>query len=210
LADEWKESIIAPIYKKDDKTDCRNYTDIPLFSSTYKLLSSVLLSRLNPYAEKLLGVISVDLDAAGKQTDQTFCICQIFQKKWEYNEAVPQLFTNFMKAYYSVRREVLFNILNEFGIPTQLVKLIKLCLHETSSTVQVGKHWSDMFPFKNGWKPRRSIAILFIVALRYAITRDQVNQDDLKLNGTHKFLVYADDVKYWNEAYVCIRSFSCC
>ena len=25
LSEEWKESIILPIYKKDDKTDCSNY-----------------------------------------------------------------------------------------------------------------------------------------------------------------------------------------
>ena len=31
-------------------------------------------------------------------------------------------------------------------------------------------------------------------ALEYAIRRAQVYQDGLKLNGTHQFLVYADDV----------------
>jgi hypothetical protein len=35
--------------------------------------------------------------------------------KWEYNEAVHQLFIDFMKAYDSVR-EVLYNILIEFGV----------------------------------------------------------------------------------------------
>jgi hypothetical protein len=143
---------------------------------------------------KLLGIISVDLDATGKQTDQIFCNRQIFEKKWEYNKAVHQLFTKFMKAYDSVRRGVLFNILNEYGIRMQLVKLIKLCLNETSSTVQVGRLWSDMFPIKNGWKKYALSPMLFNVALQYAIRRDQVNQDGLKLNGTHHLLVYVDDV----------------
>jgi len=51
-----------------------------------------------------------------------------------------------------------------------------------------------MFPNKNGWKPDALSPLLFIIALQYAIRRDQVNQDGLKLNGTHKLLVYADDV----------------
>jgi hypothetical protein len=37
----------------------------------------------------------------------------------------------FKKAYDSARREVLFNILKEFGIPMKLVRLIKMCLNET-------------------------------------------------------------------------------
>jgi preprotein translocase subunit YajC len=37
-----------------------------------------------------------------------------------------------------------------------------------------------------------SLLVIFVSA--YFITRVQVNQDGLKLNGTHQFLVYADDV----------------
>jgi hypothetical protein len=36
--------------------------------------------------------------------------------------------------------------------------------------------------------------LLFNIALEYVIGGVQVNQDGLKLNGTHKILVYADGV----------------
>jgi len=41
------------------------------------------------------------------------------------NETVQQLFIDFKKAYDSVTREVLYNILIELGIPMTLVRLIK-------------------------------------------------------------------------------------
>jgi hypothetical protein len=46
---------------------------------------------------------------------------------------VDQLFIDFQKAYVSVRREELYNILIEFGVPMKLVRLIKMCLNETYS-----------------------------------------------------------------------------
>ena len=39
--------------------------------------------------------------------------------------------------------------------------------------------------------------LLFNSALEYDIKRFQVNQDGLKLNGTHQLLAYADDVHIW-------------
>jgi hypothetical protein len=47
LPDQWKESIIVPVHKKGDKTDCNNYSGISLLSTSYKLLSNILLSSLS-------------------------------------------------------------------------------------------------------------------------------------------------------------------
>jgi hypothetical protein len=89
----------------------------------------------------------------------------------------------------------LYNILIEFDIPKKLVWLIKMCLTETYSRVRVGKNLSEMFHIRSGLKQGdiRS-PLVFNLALDYASKRVQVNQDDLKLNGTQQLLAYADDV----------------
>jgi hypothetical protein len=50
LPDQWKEeSIVIPIHKKGNKTDYSNYSAILLLTTSYKILSRILLSRLSPY-----------------------------------------------------------------------------------------------------------------------------------------------------------------
>jgi hypothetical protein len=55
LPDQWKESIIVPVDKKGGKTDCNNYCGISLLSTSYKILWDILLSRLSPYIDEIIG-----------------------------------------------------------------------------------------------------------------------------------------------------------
>jgi hypothetical protein len=61
--------------------------------------------------------------------DQIFCIRQILGKKWEYNETVHQLLIDLKRPDHSVRREVLYNTVIEFGVSMKLVTLMKMCLN---------------------------------------------------------------------------------
>jgi len=109
LPEEWKELMMVPIYKKGDKIDCSNCRGISLLPATYKLLSNILLSRLTPYTEEIVGDQQCGFRRNRSATDHTFCMHQILylRKKWEYIEAVHHLFVDLKKAYDSVRRKVL-------------------------------------------------------------------------------------------------------
>jgi hypothetical protein len=57
----------------------------------------------------------------------------------------------------------------------------------------------DNFPIQNGLNQGDALKpLLFNFALVYTIKRVEENQEELKSNGTHQLLVYADDV------YLCI------
>jgi hypothetical protein len=166
LPHQWIESIVVPVHKNGDKTDCSNYRGISLLSTSYKILSNILLARLTPYADEIMENHQCGFRRNRSTTDQIFYTRQILEKKWEYNGTVHQLFIDFKKAYDSVRREVLYNILIEFGIPRKLVGLIKMCLNETYITVHTGKLQSDKFPIRNGRKQGDALSpLLFNFAL---------------------------------------------
>jgi hypothetical protein len=51
--DQWNESIIVPLHKRGDKTDCINYHGISLLSTSYNILSNILLSYIDRYIDHI-------------------------------------------------------------------------------------------------------------------------------------------------------------
>ena len=45
IPEEWKETIIVPVYKKGDRGRCENY----------KILANIILEKIKPYIEKITG-----------------------------------------------------------------------------------------------------------------------------------------------------------
>jgi hypothetical protein len=54
LPDQWKESLIVPMLKNGNKSDCSNYRGISLLSTSYRILSNILLLRLSPYIDEII------------------------------------------------------------------------------------------------------------------------------------------------------------
>jgi hypothetical protein len=99
--------------------------------------------------------------------DQLLISFIAFVRYWrKYGSTMRHLFVDFKKAYDSVRREVLYSILIEFGVPMIVARLIKICISETC----IGKHLSGKFTVQNG-QGRCFSAITLQLALGYDIRK---------------------------------------
>jgi hypothetical protein len=92
------------------------YRGISLLSTSYKIVSNILLPRLISYIDEVIGIIGVGSD-----------VIDHLERKIGENRAAHRLFIDFEKDYDSVRREVLYSILIEFLVPMKLFRLIKMC-----------------------------------------------------------------------------------
>jgi hypothetical protein len=89
-----------------------------------------------------LGKIGVNFDV----TNPLLIRFSAFVRYWRRNGNTMRLYLDFKNVYDSVRREVLYNIPTEFGIPMKLLRLIKLCLNERYSDVHISKLLLESFP----------------------------------------------------------------
>jgi len=195
LPEQWKDSIIIPIFKKGDKMSCNNYRGISLLPTCYKILSNILVARLVPYVEEICGDHQCGFRRNRSTTDQIFTIRQILEKKWEFGQPVHQLFIDFKKAYDSIEREKMFEILIRLGIPKKLVSMVQVCLKDSRGRVKIGNQMSETFNIHNGLKQGDALSpLLFNLVLEYAIKELQKGEDGLRLNGITQLLTYADDV----------------
>ena len=63
-----------------------------------EILSNILLSRMTPYANEIIGEYQCGFRRNRSTVDHIFSIRQMLEKKWEYNKDVCQLFIDFEKA----------------------------------------------------------------------------------------------------------------
>jgi hypothetical protein len=67
--------------------------------NSVSIIMLIILSKLSLYIDGITG-----FQHNRSATDQIFCIRQILEEKWEYNDTAHQLFIDFKKAYDSIWR----------------------------------------------------------------------------------------------------------
>ncbi|KAL8593739.1 hypothetical protein ACOMHN_042033 [Nucella lapillus] len=153
LHQDLKDAGIVYLYKgKGDKSSCDNYRGNSLLSLAGKILSKIILNRLNTH---LLDETVPESQCGFRQkrgtVDMLFAARQIQEKCREQNMDLYILFVDLTKAFNTVSRPGMWNILPRIGIPPKMVKIIR-CFHDGMNARLVNGSEHDEFPVTNGVK----------------------------------------------------------
>lgn len=198
MPDEWKTALITPIHKKNDPLNCNNYRGIALLNIAYKILSMILLKRILPLAEATIGEYQCGFRRGRSTVDQILVLRQLCEKAWEFNRDLHILFLDCIKAYDSVHRGTLLNILREFEFPKKLINLISMCIGETKAKIKTTSTTSELFTIESGLRQGDPISPVLFNLILEKIDREFTKQlegggfrigDKILLR-----LAYADDI----------------
>ena len=161
--------LIKPIPKKGDLTQMTNYRGISLMSHAAKLYNRIILNRISEPIDTILRPNQAGFRKGRSSIDQIHIIRTILAAAVDKKLPLYITFVDFKKAFDSINREQLFQILRHYGIPEKIVQSIKFIYNNSRSSVLVRQNIQGIR--RNNWRPPRrhtsSAAIRYRHRLRH-------------------------------------------
>ena len=135
-----------------------------------KLFTKILLNCLTPLAEEVLPESQCGFRPSRGTIDMIFALRQIQEKCCEQRMPLYLTFIDLTKAFDSIHRDTLWQILAKYGCPGKLVKMIRL-IHDdmTAAALYNGKS-SEPFSVDAGVKQGCVIAPTLFSLFMGAVT----------------------------------------
>ena len=176
LPQDFRDADIVPIFKRKGKrTDCTNYRGIALLSIAGKILADIIVRRLTKsMIDNILPESQCGFRANRGTADMVFTLRQIQEKCREQQRPLYICFVDLTKAFDSVSRQTLWDVLRIFGCPEKLVHMIRLFHDDMLARIKINGQLSDPFPVINGVKQGCKMApIMFAIFLAAALSSSQ-------------------------------------
>ena len=122
---DWKMLVFIPIPKKGNAKECSNYCTIALISHTSKIMFKILQARLQQYVINEIPDVQTGFRIGRGIRDQTANIHCIIEKAREFQKNIYFCFIDYAKAFDCVDHNKLWKILQEMGIPDQLICILR-------------------------------------------------------------------------------------
>ena len=149
----WNDASIITIYKKCDRTDCGNYRGISPLSIAGKIFARILLNRLSTHiTPEVITETQCGFRGNRSTVDMIFCLRQLQEKCIEQDRPLYMVFVDFSKAFDTVGRTGLWQLLQKYGCPEKFTTMIEALHTGMMATVSVGGEVSESFRVTNGVK----------------------------------------------------------
>ena len=171
LPQQWKNAnIILGHKQKGDRAECGNSRGISLLSVAGKVLAKIMLTRL---LEHIVDLVLPEYQCGfrrGRSTiDVIFVARQLQEKYREQHQDLYLAFVDLTKAFDTVNRDLLWNILRKFGCPPTFIAILQQFHTGMCAQVVMAGSKSSSFPVEVGVKQGCVLAPIIFNLLLVAI-----------------------------------------
>ncbi|KAK6751078.1 hypothetical protein RB195_002821 [Necator americanus] len=174
---QWKTSKTVLLYKKGDPHDIGNYRPICLLSVIYKLFTRVILNRIE------------------NTIDHIHTVSKLIEVSREYKIPLCLTFIDLKKAFDSVETEAVVEVLDNQGVPTQYIKVLRE-LYSNFTTGISPFYKNIIIDVKRGVRQGDTISPkIFTATLENAMRKLEWDDMGVKVDGRQlHHLRFADDI----------------
>lgn len=194
VPEEWGKGIIIPIFKKGDRKLCENYRGITLTSQVAKIMERILERRMREKVEGQLEEEQHGFRPGRSTVDLIFSMRQVMEKHWEYGKELVMTFLDITKAYDSVPREKVWEVMRRKGVGNQTIEILQAMYDKSFSCVQTEVGRTEWFRNVTGLRQGSVLSpLLFIMVM------DEIVKESKEACGRRemKLMIFADDIVVW-------------
>eukprot|EP00794_Sanderia_malayensis_P005809 gene5809-6507_t len=146
--DQWSEIDILPLPKSGDLSDTSNYRGISLSSLVAKLINKMILNRIQSKLDTHLRPNQNGFHPGRSTSSQILALRRIIERVKSRNKKAIIVYVDFKKAFDSIDRRKMLEILKAYAVPTNLRKAIARFYENTKARVITPDDETEFFYVK--------------------------------------------------------------
>ena len=201
IPEEWGKSLLVPIPKKGDLSNCSNYQTISLINHTGKVLLTVLLNRLKSHLDPYLSEEQAGFRKDRSTIHQILTLRLIAEKAKRQGKKIYNCFIDFQKAFDTIKHKIIWATLESYGVESKMVTLLRQIYEKAQSAVRIGNEYGEWFHTDVGTRQGDPLSpLLFIAYLDRVMDQVRQNTSGIQIGGMSiNNLRFADDIDLIDE-----------
>ena len=141
---------LVPIPKKGQLIDLNNWRGVSLLSVVGKVFARIVMNRLVAIAECVLFDSQCGFCPGRACKDMIHALNQLMEKHREFCKPLYICFIYLTKAYDCVPRELMWRVLDRYGVPPRMCTMIKRLHNGMKVFARVDGDLTEPFDVSNG------------------------------------------------------------